>query len=110
VVNAIREQNVQVAAGVLGQPPAPSGTQFQLTLSTMGRLVDPGAIREHRDQDRRDGQVTLLKDVARVELGALDSYDGQHARRQARRGHGDLPAARLQLAATSDAVRARWRS
>ncbi len=38
VIRAIREQNVQVAAGRLGQPPAPSGQNFQLTLNTLGRL------------------------------------------------------------------------
>jgi multidrug efflux pump len=73
VVNAIREQNVQVAAGVLGLPPAPTGTQFQLTLSTMGRLVDPAQFANIVIKTGADGQVTLLKDVARVELGALDS-------------------------------------
>ena len=73
VVNAIREQNVQVAAGVLGQPPAPSGTQFQLTLSTMGRLVDPKQFETIVIKTGADGRVTLLKDVARVELGALNS-------------------------------------
>jgi multidrug efflux pump len=84
VVNAIREQNVQVAAGALGQPPAPSGTQFQLTLSTMGRLVDPKQFENIVIKTGADGQVTLLKDVARVELGALDTtmdsmLDGQPA-------------------------------
>jgi len=73
VVNAIREQNVQVAAGVLGQPPTPSGTQFQLTLSTMGRLVDISQFEDIVIKTGLDGQVTRLKDVARVELGALDS-------------------------------------
>jgi len=73
VVNAIREQNVQVAAGVLGLPPAPSGTQFQFTVSTMGRLVDPKQFEDIVIKTGADGQVTRLKDVARVELGALDS-------------------------------------
>jgi multidrug efflux pump len=73
VVNAIREQNVQVAAGVLGLPPAPKGTQFQLTVSTMGRLVDPKQFEDIVIKTGTDGQVTRLKDVARVELGALDS-------------------------------------
>ena len=73
VVNAIREQNVQVAAGVLGLPPSPKGTQFQLTLSTMGRLVEPREFEEIVIKTGQDGQVTKLKDVARVELGALDS-------------------------------------
>ena len=73
VVNAIREQNVQVAAGMLGLPPAPSGTQFQLTVSTMGRLVDPKQFEDIVIKTGADGQVTRLRDVARVELGALDS-------------------------------------
>ena len=72
VVNAIREQNVQVAAGVLGQPPAPANTQFQLTLSTMGRLVDPAQFADIVIKTGEKGEVTLLRDVARVELGALD--------------------------------------
>jgi len=72
VVNAIREQNVQVAAGILGLPPAPSGTQFQLTLSTMGRLVSVDQFEDIVIKTGSDGQVTRLKDVARVELGALD--------------------------------------
>ena len=41
VVNALREQNVQVAAGPLGRPPVPTGQAFQYTLSTLGRLTDP---------------------------------------------------------------------
>ncbi len=73
VVNAIREQNVQVAAGVLGQPPTPKGQQFQLTLSTMGRLVEPKQFEDIVIKTGADGQVTRLKDVARVELGALDN-------------------------------------
>src|SRR5437762_8428121 len=40
VVRAIREQNLQVAAGTIGQPPVPSGQDFQLTISTQGRLLD----------------------------------------------------------------------
>src|SRR5207248_4693071 len=41
VVNAIGEQNLQVAAGQIGQQPAPSSQQFQLTINTLGRLTDP---------------------------------------------------------------------
>ena len=41
VVAAIGEQNLQVAAGQIGQPPSPRGQQFQLTINTQGRLVDP---------------------------------------------------------------------
>ncbi len=76
VVNAVREQNVQVAAGVLGLPPAPKGTQFQYTLSTTGRLVEPKDFEQIVIKSGADGQVTRLKDVARVELGALDNTMG----------------------------------
>src|SRR5471032_2957876 len=41
VVNAISQQNIQVAAGQIGQQPAPKGQQFQLTINTLGRLTDP---------------------------------------------------------------------
>ncbi len=85
VVRAIREQNVQVAAGALGQEPAPAGTDFQYTLTAQGRL--------HREAEQfgdivlrtgEQGDVIRVRDVARVELGARDyavkSYmDGKNA-------------------------------
>jgi multidrug efflux pump len=73
VVKAIREQNVQVAAGALGAPPTPNAADFQLAINTKGRLVseaDFGAI-VVRAGDA--GQITRLRDVARIELGA-DTY------------------------------------
>src|ERR1700682_2332159 len=73
VVKAIREQNVQVAAGALGAPPTPNSADFQLLVNTKGRLVteaDFGAI-VVRSGDA--GQITRLRDVARIELGA-DTY------------------------------------
>ena len=51
VVNALKEQNVQVAAGQVGQPPVPAGQNFQLTMSTLGRLIDPVSVRRHRAED-----------------------------------------------------------
>ncbi len=45
VVAALREQNVQVASGVIGQPPVPAGDAFQLPVTTLGRLLDAGAVR-----------------------------------------------------------------
>src|SRR6185437_14390477 len=45
VVNAITQQNVQVAAGQIGQQPVPRGQQFQLTINALGRLVDPDQFR-----------------------------------------------------------------
>jgi hydrophobe/amphiphile efflux-1 (HAE1) family protein len=72
VVAALREQNVQVAAGVIGQPPAPPGTAFQLTVSTLGRLAEAGEFSNIVIRTGADGRITRLSDVARVELGARD--------------------------------------
>ena len=72
VVQAIREQNIQVAAGVVGQPPAPGGIEFQLTVTTMGRLTDESQFGDIIIKTGQDGQVTRLRDVARIELGAKD--------------------------------------
>lgn len=72
VVQAIREQNIQVAAGVVGQPPTPGGIDFQLTVTTMGRLMDEAQFGDIIIKTGKDGQVTRLKDVARIELGAKD--------------------------------------
>ncbi len=74
VLDAIREQNVQVAAGQIGQPPAPSGQTFQYTVTTLGRLSDVAQFEQIIVKTAEDGRVTRLKDVARVELGA-QSYD-----------------------------------
>lgn len=70
VIRAIREQNIQVAAGTLGQPPVPAGTPSQITLTAMGRLKDEEQFRNIIIKTGDDGRVTRLKDVARVELGA----------------------------------------
>ncbi|MGE0707369.1 MAG: efflux RND transporter permease subunit [Planctomycetota bacterium] len=72
VVQALRAKNVQVAAGSLGQPPAPAGQAFQLVLNTQGRFSSPeefGAVVVAR---AADGRVVRVRDVARVELGARD--------------------------------------
>jgi HAE1 family hydrophobic/amphiphilic exporter-1 len=70
VVNAIREQNVQVAAGQIGAPPAPSGQQFQYTVNTQGRLSDPTQFEDMIVRVSDDGRIVRVRDVARVELGA----------------------------------------
>jgi multidrug efflux pump len=73
VVRAIREQNIQVASGALGAPPTRSSADFQLLINTKGRLIseaDFGAIVVRAGDD---GQITHLRDIARIELGA-DTY------------------------------------
>ncbi len=73
VINAVKEQNVQVAAGVIGAPPLPPGeTAFQYTVSALGRLTSPEEFEEIIVKTGSDGSVTKLKDIARVELGAAD--------------------------------------
>ncbi len=72
VVNAIREQNVQVAAGVIGQPPMSQGVPFQLTVNAQGRLIDETEFGDVVIKSGADGQVTHVRDVARVELAARD--------------------------------------
>lgn len=74
VMAALREQNVQVAAGRLGQPPAPADLDFQLTLNTQGRLLDAEQFGEIVVRTGEEGRLTRLKDVARIELGA-QNYD-----------------------------------
>jgi multidrug efflux pump len=70
VVRAIREQNVQVAAGQLGAPPAPSAAEFQLLIDTQGRLATEDEFANIIVKTGDAGQITRLKDVARIELGA----------------------------------------
>jgi multidrug efflux pump len=73
VTRAIREQNVQAAAGVIGQPPMPeAATDFQLTINTQGRLVDEEQFANIIVKQGAAGQITRVKDVARVELAARD--------------------------------------
>src|SRR5438876_11992402 len=72
VVRAIREQNLQVAAGTIGQPPVPAGNDFQLTISTQGRLLDEQQFGDIIVKQGAQGQVTHVRDVARVELAARD--------------------------------------
>src|SRR5947209_2975289 len=70
VIRVLREQNVQVAAGQIGQPPVPTGQDFQFTMSTLGRLVEVGQFADIILKTGSDGEVTYLRDVSRTELGA----------------------------------------
>ena len=70
IVNALKEQNVQVAAGQIGQPPIPKGQQFQYVLSTLGRLKDPQQFADIIIKTGTEGQITRLRDVGRIDLGA----------------------------------------
>ena len=82
VISAVQEQNVQVAAGVVGgQPLAPGAARFQYSVNAQGRLVHPDEFKEIIVKTGADGSVTRIKDIAEVKLGAADyststQYDG----------------------------------
>ena len=94
VVKAIREQNVQVAAGQIGAPPAPDGTAFQYTINALGRLTEVSEFEDIIIRTGADGRITRVRDVVvdpsldngvqrnGVEKGAKDytfssSFNGQ---------------------------------
>lgn len=83
VQNVIQEQNIQVAAGKIGQSPAPAGTPFEMQVSAVGRLSDPQQFGEIILRvDPQTNAAIHLRDVARIELGALSyssafSLDGE---------------------------------
>jgi hydrophobic/amphiphilic exporter-1 (mainly G- bacteria), HAE1 family len=70
VVQALREQNVQVAAGSLGQAPAPSGQLYQISVRALGRLTEPAEFENIILKSGQDGSLVRLGDVGRAELGA----------------------------------------
>jgi multidrug efflux pump len=70
VVNAIREQNVQVAGGVIGQQPVGKPVDFELQVNVKGRLVSEEEFGNIIVKTGPNGEKTLLKDLARIELGA----------------------------------------
>jgi multidrug efflux pump len=72
VLNAVREQNVQVSAGQLGAEPSPATTDLLLSINVRGRLRTEQEFRDIVIKTGSDGQVVRLSDVARVELGAGD--------------------------------------
>ena len=84
VVAALRAENTQVASGTLGQPPVGPGNAIELKLNLLGRLKEPEQFENIIVKTGEDGRFTRLRDVARVELGALDYLtagflDGQPA-------------------------------
>ena len=71
-VAALQAQNVQVASGVVNQPPVPRPGAFQVNVETLGRLIDPAQFAAIVIKTDPDGRLTRVSDVARVELGAQD--------------------------------------
>ncbi len=82
VINVLKEQNVQVAAGQIGQQPVPAGQDFQYTLSTLGRLIEAEQFGDIIIKSGSSGQVVRMRDLSRSELGAKNqdtrcTLDGQ---------------------------------
>ncbi len=76
VVGALREQNVQVAAGKIGAPPNPAGLDFEYAVTTLGRLETAEQFENIIVKAGGEGELVRVRDVARVELGARDySWD-----------------------------------
>ncbi|MCK1975055.1 efflux RND transporter permease subunit, partial [Bacillus safensis] len=72
IANAIRQQNVQAAAGVIGASPSVSGLDLQLSVNAQGRLQSPEEFANIVVKSGNEGEITRLGDVARVEMGAAD--------------------------------------
>lgn len=70
VVSALREQNVQIAAGSVGEPPAPQGQSFQISVSAAGRLSEAREFEDIIVKTGPDGSLVRLKDIGTAELGA----------------------------------------
>jgi HAE1 family hydrophobic/amphiphilic exporter-1 len=84
VVNALSEQNVEVAAGQVGQQPAIEGQQYQISVRAVGRLSEASQFDNIILKTNADGTLVHLKDVGRAELGAEDysndlQFNGQDA-------------------------------
>src|SRR5437868_1752842 len=108
VVKAIQEQNVQVAAGVVGGPPLPAeASKFQYTVTAQGRLTDPKEFAAIIVKVGNDGRVTYLRDVARVELGAADYSSGSAFDRKPSIGIAIFQLPGSNAIATADAVYAK---
>jgi HAE1 family hydrophobic/amphiphilic exporter-1 len=76
VTNALQQQNVQVAAGALGQEPAPHGQLYQLSVRVEGRLTESAQFDDMIVKAGTDGSLVRLKDVGHAELGA-ETYSSQ---------------------------------
>jgi HAE1 family hydrophobic/amphiphilic exporter-1 len=72
VVSALQEQNVQVAAGQIGQPPTPTGQAYQVSVRAVGRLSEPSEFDNIVIKTGADGTLVRVKDIGHSELGAED--------------------------------------
>ena len=92
VIDSVRQQSQNVAAGQVGMPPAAKDNQFQYTVDIQSRLNDPGQFGDIviKDQTAQGGRLIRLRDVASIELGSQTYAQEFHAERQAGGRHRDL--------------------
>jgi multidrug efflux pump len=109
VIRVLREQNVQVAAGQIGQPPIPKGQDFQYTLSTLGRLIQAEQFADIILKTGTEGEVTYLRDVSRTELGARSQDTLARLDRRPSSGLGVFLLPGANALDTADAIKAKMR-
>jgi HAE1 family hydrophobic/amphiphilic exporter-1 len=109
VVQAIQQQSQQVTGGQVGTPPAPAGQAFQYTVNVEGRLTDPAAFGNIvvKAAGGSGGQLTRVKDVARVELGAQTYAQSFRVNGQPAAGVAVFQAPDANALSVATAVRAR---
>ena len=98
VVNALREQNVQVAAGSIGDSPSPADQTYQLSVRAAGRLTEVAQFEDVVVKSGRDAALVRVKDIGRVELGA-ESYSSR-----LRFGGVEASGIGIQLLPTANAI------
>jgi HAE1 family hydrophobic/amphiphilic exporter-1 len=108
IVAALQSQNVQVAAGAIGQPPQrPGASAFQLSVNALGRLTTPEQFADVVIKSDAQGRVTRVRDVARVELGAADYTTNAYMNQKPAVALAILQQPGSNALKTADAVRAR---
>ncbi len=109
VVNAVQAQSQQVTGGQVGMPPAPADQAFQYTVNVEGRLADPAEFGDIvvKTANGSGGQLTRVKDVARVELGAQTYSQMFRANGQPAAGIAIFQSPDANALAVATAVRAR---
>jgi multidrug efflux pump len=105
IVQALRQQNVQVAGGVVGQPPVPQGNAYQLSVNTLGRLTHPEQFGDIVLKTGEDRRITRVRDVARVEVGARDYSSNSYLDGKPAQGIGIFQRPGSNALATAQAVR-----
>jgi hydrophobe/amphiphile efflux-1 (HAE1) family protein len=105
VVTALQTQNVQVASGVLNQPPIERPDAFQISVRTLGRLADPAAF-SNIIVKQGDNAVVRVKDVTKIELAALDYTTNSYLDRDPAIGLGVFQLPGSNALATARAIRA----